>query len=227
MLLIVGGAFAGGWFLGLALDDTDEKLADTRAELRESKRSETRLEERVGAAETEQAALEEKVTKLTGEESGATTPALEGVRTVRKGKTLKLEEMEVSLSSFGISDTVSDSYETRRADGKFLTAAVTVKSRLDSGQTLDPDDHFALQIGEAQFTPDFDAMNYAGGENSWVRLSDEPLQPGTARTGTVIFDISSEAASKAASGTLLVLQFSDAGSGEEAPSLDVAGLKLR
>jgi hypothetical protein len=56
------------------------------------------------------------------------------------------------------------------------------------------------------------------------------LQPGTSKTGTVTFDVSTEAAKSAASGVLLMLQFSDADafSFEEAgSSLPVAGLKLK
>jgi Domain of unknown function (DUF4352)/Protein of unknown function (DUF2510) len=228
---VLAGPLIGAWVLSRVVDDTDERLADTqstledtRGELADAKSQIESLNQRAEKAEKERDDLAEQVTQLTGEEQGATD--LEGVKAVSKGKTLKLEELEATLVGYELSDTVSDEFDTRRADGKFVTLTVTVTNRLSSPQTLDPQEHFSLVIDGQEFTPDFDAMNYAGGDKSWLDIGLNDLQPGTAKTGTVTFDVSPKAAKSAAEGTLLLVQFSDASAFDEEPSLPIAGLKL-
>lgn len=232
-VLVLVGLLAGSWVISRVVDDTDERLADSkteldgaREELADTKTQVENLNKRAEAAEKERDKLADQVTALTGEEEAGA--GLEGVKIVSKGKTLKLEELEATLVSYAVTDTVSDEFDTRRADGKFITATVTIKNRLSSPQQVDPEEHFALVIDGEEFTPDFDAMNYAGGDESWLSVGLDGLQPGTPKTGTVTFDVSPEAAASAADGTLLVVQFSDAsGFGDEEPGLPVAGLKMK
>lgn len=237
ILVLVGCAFAAGWFISLAVDDDDQRLSATRGQLANANGQVQTLEDELQdaedrAADTEQlrADLELQVKKLTGEESSADLGLPENVKVTSKGKTLKLEELDATLVGYEVADTVSDEFDTRRADGKFLTATVAVTNRLDAPQSLDPEQHFSLLIGGQSFTPDFDAMNYAGGDTSWLNVGLDDLQPGTSKTGTVTFDVSPEAARRAASGVLLLVQFSDASGLEfdqEAASLPVAGLRLK
>jgi hypothetical protein len=228
---ILAGLLVGAWVLSRVADDTDERLADTRSQLQDTRGeledAKTQLESlntRAESAEKERDELADQVTQLTGEEPGGSD--LEGVKAVSKGKTLKLEELEATLVGYQVTDTVSDEYDTRRADGKFVTLTVTVKNRLSSPQSLDPQEHFSLVIEGEEFTPDFDAMNYAGGDKSWLDIGLDDLQPGTPKTGTVTFDVSTKAAKSAQAGTLLLVQFSDASSFDEEPALPIAGLKL-
>jgi hypothetical protein len=230
--MLLAGLLAGAWVLSRVVDDTDERLADTQSQLADTrdelagtKTQVDNLNTRAEEAEQERDKLADQVTQLTGEEKGATD--LEGVKAVSKSKTLKLEELEATLVGYEVTDTVSDEYDTRRAEGKFVTLTVTVKNRLSDPQQLDPEEHFTLVIDGQEFTPDFDAMNYAGGDESWLQTGLDGLQPGVARTGTVTFDVSTDAAAHVEDGTLLLLQFSDAsGFGDDPPALPVAGLKL-
>jgi Domain of unknown function (DUF4352) len=232
LAVVVAGLVVGSYLVGVSDgDDSDQvralngKLAAARQETSSEADRADEAESKADDLDTQLADAQDEIKKVTGAEESIADPASGlNAKITSKGKTIKLEEMAATLLGHTVSDTISTDIDTVRAEGSYVTVTVRLENRTNSPQTPPEDDAYLLEIGGQQFNANFDAMNLPGQSFTW---KDDPISPGSARTGTITFDVSSRAAKNAASGTVFIPQFSDASSFDEGPSLPVAGLKLQ
>lgn len=228
-LLVFAGSVAGAYLIGHAKGDDAERVAELEGEVSDLKEEVEALEEERDtlAGQQEESDDGQEQPRESEEASELVIAGIGEARTAGQGKTVKLEEMTATLDRWEATDMVSDEFGSSRADGVFVIAVVTLGNRLNRKVTVDPEKTFQLLVDGRRFDPDSHAMGWAGGEDSWMDVGYDGIQPGASVTGTVVFDIAKSSAKKLEDeGMVLVKQFSDAEFIGEKPALPVAGLKL-
>jgi hypothetical protein len=132
-------------------------------------------------------------------------------KTVNRGSTLRLKELNVRVVSTRLTPTLTADTGTERASGQFYVVTLAVTNKLDSPTSFDDgQNQVGLTVGGKTYSEDFEAENMPG--NSFVWGSDE-IQPEESRTGSVIFDLPNRAVKKlgnsSAAANLIILNFSD------------------
>lgn len=145
---------------------------------------------------------------------------------VNRGDELRLKSVAVKLDGISFTDSVASDISNSRASGTFAVVALTVRNRSNSPQTFVDgfNDQVVLQIGERQFTEDFDAAN--GSDQRSFLWQGQELQPGASQSGHLIFDVPKREVRRIAEdGQLTVVDFGvDLSYPDEVPELGIIRL---
>ncbi|MDW4523709.1 DUF4352 domain-containing protein [Staphylococcus saprophyticus] len=107
------------------------------------------------------------------------------------GEKVKVDDLEYTVNSIEITDTVGGQYTSSTADGKYIVADVTVKNNGNESITIDTE-LFKILNGDATNGADAAASTEANPSDIGFFL--EQLNPSSEKTGKVVFDVSEKTA---------------------------------
>jgi hypothetical protein len=150
----------------------------------------------------------------------ASTPSYQGPCTIsggtftvaNRGSKSRLDTVAVKVVDVKTTQSVSNgSSITANAHGTFVIVTIAVTNRTTSPQTFDESSSSsqgALLIAGNRYAVSFEAENTADPQ-SFV-TNNNAIQPGETRTGTIDFDVPSDAAKKVSTrGVLLIADFGE------------------
>ena len=214
--VIVGAGVLGAAAAGGGGDGETVTVVETVTEQPGEEEAEAVSEEGEEGGEGEEVSEEGDCDELginreVGNEGRCTREGVELV-VVDKGSLLKLRELNVRLLSMKTTDTVSGEFgESKTANGTFVIFDLEVLNKANSPMYFDDSqEQVYLYLGDNEYTEDFEVENYVL-DDSFVNKFEE-VQPETATTGTVAFDIPPKLVGDLQrNGNLAIFNFSDAG----------------
>ncbi|MEB7746245.1 DUF4352 domain-containing protein [Staphylococcus equorum] len=126
-----------------------------------------------------------------GESGGKSDSSKDEKKELSIGEKVKVDDLEYTVNSIETSDTVGNQYTSSKANGKYIVADVTVKNNGDESITIDTS-LFKILNGDATNGADAEASTNANPSDIGFFL--EQLNPGTEKTGKVVFDVSADTA---------------------------------
>ena len=130
------------------------------------------------------------------------------------GAAVRLPTMTVKFLSVRVASSISGTYQSAHANGKFVIAAISVTNRdtnPDTFQEYPSLTQAELHIGNDNYAPSLAAENQADPRSFMTNNTNGPIQPGETRVGDVDFDVPPSAAAMATThGGLLVADFGKA-----------------
>lgn len=126
-----------------------------------------------------------------GESGGKSDSSKDEKKEFAIGEKVKVDDLEYTVNSIENADTVGNQYTSSKANGKYIVADVTVKNNGDESITIDTS-LFKILNGDATNGADAEASTNANPSDIGFFL--EQLNPGTEKTGKVVFDVSADTA---------------------------------
>jgi len=147
------------------------------------------------AVETDTAAVSDESTVESTESAKEESETEEVVKAYGVGDVVVVGDVEYTLNSVELADTLGNEYLSVTPQGKYLVVNLTVKNNGNEALMVDSS-LFTLKDGEKTFEADSEASMYANQDESGNSIGFflEEMNPDISMDGTIAFDVSEEQA---------------------------------